>query len=140
MSIRAILSASLDRGMLNAIARPMIWGVDDCALWCADVLRPALGVDPASLFRNRYTTPRGYLRVLKREGFQDLGEAIATVASDLGWSEIDPSDVVVGDLGVAAHPAGMTACIAKGNGFWIARHANGWGAIVAVRTTYRVVQ
>jgi hypothetical protein len=57
---------SLERALLAAMASAgeMQWGKDDCALWCANILKDALGYDGAERFRGRYRTRLGARRVL----------------------------------------------------------------------------
>jgi hypothetical protein len=60
---RAVIAA-MDR----ATKQEMAWGSDDCALWCADILKEALGYDGAERFRGRYRTRIGAMRALGRDG------------------------------------------------------------------------
>src|SRR6266850_5751068 len=55
----------LERALLSAMtaAGEMQWGKDDCALWCANILKDALGYDGAERFRGRYRTRIGARRV-----------------------------------------------------------------------------
>ena len=65
---------------------PFEWGINDCALFCADAIAATTGVDIASSFRKRYTTARGSVKVLANEGYKDLtdlankklGKAVST--------------------------------------------------------------
>lgn len=105
--------------------REVVWGRDDCAMAAADVLRPVLGYDPCARWRGRYTTPRGYRRVLKRDGFTGLAGAISAVAAEHGWRPV-MYHAEPGDVGIYR---GMTAALCMGNGFWLARRDFGFAAL-----------
>ena len=56
--------------------RPFRWGRHDCAIWAFDLRRAiAGGHDVAALWRGRYTTARGAVRVMRRLGWQSLEAA-----------------------------------------------------------------
>jgi len=55
------------------------------------------GVDPAMEWRRRYTTLQGGLRVLRRAGFRDHIEVVATQFPEIPVSEALPGDLVVID-------------------------------------------
>lgn len=58
--------------LLARIARtPFEEGSNDCALLLADAVEAMTGVDYAAPYRGRYTTTRGGLRVLRKDGFRD---------------------------------------------------------------------
>src|SRR4051812_21753510 len=61
---------SLERALMAAMgsASEMQWGKDDCALWCANILKDALCYDGAERFRGRYRTRIGAGRVLGKAG------------------------------------------------------------------------
>lgn len=111
--LRHRLIAALDDALDLAQEQDWVWGERDCALWAANVIRGPLSYDPAERFRHRYTTARGYLRVLRREGYRSLGEALAAVARERGWRTIAPKDARRGDLGFApiAGNAAVGACL-----------------------------
>jgi hypothetical protein len=46
-------------------------GLNDCALFLAGGVEAMTGVDHASDYRGRYTTIRGGVRILRRDGFED---------------------------------------------------------------------
>lgn len=117
---RARIEAALDQAIDRAASAPAVWGRDDCALWCADVLRGPLGYDPVAAYRGRYSTPLGYRRVIRREGFTDLLEALGAVAGRCGWEPIEAAAARVGDVGIMRHPSGFT-CAIRGSAFWLAR-------------------
>lgn len=56
--------------------RPFRWGRHDCAIWAFDLRRAlAGGHDVAALWRGRYTTARGAVRVMRRLGWSSLEAA-----------------------------------------------------------------
>ncbi len=53
--------------------RPFCWGRHDCAIWAFDLRRDlAGGFDVSALWRGRYTTARGAVRVMRRLGWSSL--------------------------------------------------------------------
>ena len=56
--------------------RPFRWGRHDCATFAFDLRRElAGGHDVAALWRGRYTTARGAVRIMRRLGWQSLQAA-----------------------------------------------------------------
>lgn len=58
-------------------ARPFAYDGDDCFNMCADVAKAINGTDPFADLRG-YTTLTGAMRILKRQGFEDIGDLIAS--------------------------------------------------------------
>jgi hypothetical protein len=79
----------------------MQWGVDDCALWVANIHRDVLGYDPAAKVRGRYKTRRGSMRVTGRAGL--LGQ-LKGIARRHRWRRIRPDLAQPGDAGLAWTP------------------------------------
>lgn len=50
----AVLTAGVPDILRRAIGRRMVYGQDDCALWCADIVQAATGYDPAADLRGTY--------------------------------------------------------------------------------------
>lgn len=107
----ARLSAYLER----AAARPFEWGTDDCALFIANWVAEALGVDPAADLRGRYRTRLGAARALRRAGgmietFGPRLEAVglARLPDEANAPGSGPGQARRGDVGVvrAITPAG----------------------------------
>lgn len=88
---RARLAAEMD-----AIrATPFVWGSHDCLTGLMGRTVAAItGADVVAPWRGRYTTQTGALRVLRRDGFADLGELAATLLPALEH----PSMARVGDV------------------------------------------
>lgn len=57
--------------LAEAGKRPFEDGVNDCALWLAGGVLAMTGTDYAAPYRGRYSTIRGGLRILRRDGFRD---------------------------------------------------------------------
>lgn len=88
---RAAFDVACDRMRLE----PFAWGVNDCAVGLACNMVLALtGVDVGAAYRGRYTTRVGALRVLRREGFETLGDLTASLLPE--WPH--PSMARIGDI------------------------------------------
>lgn len=114
------------REAIDATARPMEWGRDDCALWVADVARAMHGHDPAQAFRGRYRSAREAIRLWRAAGGLDV--LIGKSLEAEGWRRIDPAEAKDGDIGIVrAHPvrADRVAAAIHHCGYWIARGAIG---------------
>ena len=60
----------------GARGRPFVWGQHDCALWAFDLRRDLTSSDDvAALWRGRYRTARGAVRVMRRLGWLSLETA-----------------------------------------------------------------
>ncbi|WP_426037459.1 DUF6950 family protein [Cypionkella sp. TWP1-2-1b2] len=60
----------------GARGRPFVWGQHDCALWAFDLRRDLTGDDDmAALWRGRYRTARGAVRLMRRLGWLSLETA-----------------------------------------------------------------
>lgn len=82
---------------------PRVYGVNDCCVAIADLLEPFWQADAMARFRNRYTTARGFLRVMRKEGCASLLEAMALVAAEAGAAPVmgpvrDPAELAPRDL------------------------------------------
>jgi hypothetical protein len=84
--------------MLEEIERhsalPFEYGKSDCLVFAVDVARAISGVD-AMKGRRGYKNEVGAFRALKRAGFADVGDALASK-----FEEVAPSLAQRGDLGV----------------------------------------
>lgn len=74
--------------------RAFEWGRHDCALFAADWVRQATGVDYTAAYRDRYASASGAMRALKELG---QGNLRATVGGVLG-AEIPALKAQRGDL------------------------------------------
>lgn len=103
-------------------ATPFAWGTNDCALFGADAALAMTDHDFAAPFRGRYTTARGALRELRRNGVENLagyltqvlGEPIAPTLARRGdvvmFEAVEglALAVVAGSQAAAAGPGGLT--------------------------------
>jgi hypothetical protein len=96
---------------------PFVLGKSDCLTFALSVAAAVTGSDPYA-GRPRYTTMAHAVRLLKRHGFNCIGDGFAAV-----WQEIPPSFATLGDIGVLKEDAavGMAAVVHDGNG-WLARN------------------
>lgn len=75
---------------------PFAWADQtDCAIHLAGRLVEALtGVDCVAQYRGRYTTSAGAVRVMRNDGFANLGDLVAAILPELEH----PSRAEVGDI------------------------------------------
>jgi hypothetical protein len=74
--------------------QPFAWGEHDCGPGLAGRMVEAVtGADLAADYRGRYTTAKGALGVMRRAGFDNLGDLVASVLP-----EIHPSQAKIGDI------------------------------------------
>lgn len=127
---RQRLEAAVLTGMERAGRDVMVWGKDDCALWCANIVNDALGYDPVASFRGRYTTRRGAMRVMGRKGL--LG-AMRNAARRHKWKRINPAMAQPGDVGLTwvehAGKATLATVICRAHDWFVGRNENGWTAV-----------
>lgn len=133
---RAKLESALLAAM--AVAAPMAWGRDDCALWCANILKAALDYDAAASFRGRYRTRIGARRVLGRQG---LAGALRAAARKHEWRRIKVGAEQVGDIGILMLGDVPITVICRARGWFVARNEQGWSALPAkhVRVIWEVI-
>ncbi len=121
---RRRLQYHLLRAMKIATKRGMRWGVDDCALWHADIDVAAMNRgDPAASFRGRYKTKRGAHRVL---GLLGLPLALRQAADAFGCRRIKPSEAKVGDLGIMPMDGAFSTFRMLHRDEWIGRNEAGY--------------
>lgn len=140
--VRDRLEAAVLAAMDRACAAPMRWGHDDCALWCANVLRDVLDYDAAENFRGHYRSQKGSRRVLGQGG---LLRALRAAARRHEWNAIDPMLAQAGDVGLAmviyrGRPS-FACVICRAPGWFVGRGEFGVTALPAtmVRRAWKVV-
>lgn len=139
---RAILENAVLRGMSRA-QKEMIWGDDDCALWVANIIKDALGYDPALRFRGQYSSRQGSQRALGKLG---LAFAIRKSARLYHWKRVGSETALPGDIGLiplrledgAIVPATV---ICRAPGWFVGRGPHGCSLIAAknVRLAWAVI-
>ncbi|UOA25894.1 hypothetical protein [Pseudosulfitobacter sp. DSM 107133] len=110
--------ANLIQYLSEVSRRPFAEGQNDCALFLAGGVRAMTGVDYATLYRGRYTTIRGGLRILRKDGFNDHVE--------LAKHHLKSKPVAVanaGDGAVIATDEGQALGIVQGAAVYVLRPA-----------------
>lgn len=111
------------------------WGINDCMLFAADLIRAMTGADLGAPYRGRYSTPIGAARILRRvNGARSLPEALELWEARDGWRPIFPHDAASGDPMLMFMPAGPTLAIRFGV-FVAAPGARGVELIAAERAS-----
>lgn len=82
------------------------YGQLDEVLFAAGAIEAMTGEDPAAHIRGHYTTRLGALRVLRREGYRNLIEAM-----DARYLTVPPAHAQRGDI--ALHDCGLGVCIGR---------------------------
>lgn len=100
--------------LADAAAKPFVEGKHDCALFLAGGVEAMTGTDYAARYRGRYTTTRGGLRVLRKDGFADH---IAFAANHL--AEKPTAFLNVGDGAVVETDAGGSLGIVQGENIYV---------------------
>lgn len=132
---RSHLEAAVLAGIDSTTCR-MQYGVDDCALWVANIQRDVLGYDPAAHVRGRYKTRLGALRVTGAAGL--LGQ-LRKIAKRHGWKRIEPAAAKPGDTGLAwttidvrgKQVATLATVICRAPGWFVGRNEGGVTALRA---------
>lgn len=136
--IRKDFEGAIVAGMDRAGARRMQFGVDDCALWVADIQAPVLGYDPAAKVRGRYKTRLGALRVTGAAG---LPGQLRKIAKRHGWTRIAPEMAQPGDTGLAwttttvrgKQAPVLATVICRAPGWFVGRNE---GGVTALRASH----
>ena len=79
----------------EAARRPFEEGQHDCALFLANAVAAMTGVDFAAPYRGRYTTTRGGLRMLRKNGFADHVALAAHHLTEIAVARATPGDGAV---------------------------------------------
>ena len=74
---------------------PGVWGAADCLLTAMDAVEAVTGVDPAASVRGRYKTQLGAARLLRRNGFDDVEQALASRFPEVGRLLAQRGDLAV---------------------------------------------
>lgn len=121
---RERLAEELERAVENSETTFAKWGEDDCVLWCANILRAGLGIDPVPTIRGKYSDQAGATTLIGKQG---LAAGMRRRARKFGWSRVEPARAALGDLGILKDAAtGTQTCVLKYRGrFWVARSWHG---------------
>ena len=92
------------------VDRNFEWGTWDCCLFSSSCIYEMTGEDPAESFRGTYTTERGALRALKKQGCNSVKQVL-----DLKLGKGKPRlSAQRGDIALVARPAGDAAGVVYG--------------------------
>lgn len=135
---RTRLEAAILAAMMSAAAEPMVWGKDDCALWVGNIIRDALGYDPAADFRGRYKTKIGAKRKMGKGGLASVGRRCSRRHK---WRRINEGGEQVGDVGLADVGGALSTVICRAPGWYVGRNESGFTAVKAssVRVAWAVI-
>jgi hypothetical protein len=125
---RERLRLAIKAAMALAAKTSMSWGRDDCAMWCGNILRDVLGYDPVAIYRGRYWSRGGALRVLGSAG---IAAAVAGAAERHGWRPIEADEAQAGDIALARpHPRGpLVTVICLAPDWFVGRNKVGFAAL-----------
>lgn len=130
---RSRLAAEMDRQRRD----PHAWGSHDCALGlAAGAVEAISGVDVAAPWRGRYTTPLGAARLLRKGGFDGVGDMVASVLPEIATAFAN-----VGDIGVidADGPVPEALCVVDFSGLIVMTESgHGRRAREDMRRAFRV--
>lgn len=86
------------------------YGVNDCALFGADIVEAITGEDHAKEFRGKYKTKIGGLRAIRKAGYADQIEFV-----EKNFKEIPNAFASFGDIGFIQTNDGLAICLICGN-------------------------
>lgn len=120
---------SLDAFIARSRRRPWQWGVADCAMWAADWVLEATGIDPATRYRGAYHDADRAQALLKQEG--GYVPLIGWRMDQAGFQRTQSPQT--GDIGIVNAPVGLcdrmpvvgTICAIRRGSMWVARSARG---------------
>lgn len=102
---------------LSRIAREgFAWGRHDCALFAAGGVEAVTGHDPAAVWRGRYDTSAGGMRLIRAAGYRDHLDAARRLHPPVARSMILP-----GDLAVVEGDGGRALGIVQGTMIYVLR-------------------
>jgi hypothetical protein len=118
MDRRAALEAEIERAIAECdeSAPAWIWGERDCLLFCADIVKRAIGVDPAEPYRGRYSSREGAAEVIGPKGLLWVSRRRAR---ELGADPVKISKAEIGDWGVCLTPEGLASVVKYRGEYWI---------------------
>lgn len=87
--------SALASALVEGQRTPFAWGQNDCVLFAGTVAEALTGEDPFAAYRNRYATPKGALRIVKKR--TAAGTLRAAVTQELG-AEIPAIQAQRGDI------------------------------------------
>lgn len=119
--LRSALAEEIEKAITESEFKTAEWGVDDCALWVANILQKVMPGDPGEKYRGKYSDRDGAYEVIGDKGIVGI---VRSAARRFKWKKLrDPSLAVKGDIGVLKDiDNGIQIAALKYNGaFWIVR-------------------
>jgi hypothetical protein len=95
---------ALDRFLAERRFERFHYGRLDCCLFAADAVFLMTGIDLASEYRNRYSTRRQALALLRAEGLRNIEELVERNMEQRGFAEIPPAYASRGDICLLHRP------------------------------------
>ena len=84
---------------------PGEWGVSDCGLTVGEAVEAVTGVNPLAEFIGRYSTEAGAARIMKRKGWANMEDVLASF-----FGPVNRLKAQRGDVGVVMQGGALTAC------------------------------
>jgi hypothetical protein len=119
--------------LADAARRPFAQGTHDCALFLAGGVLAMTGQDYAARYRGRYTTTRGGLRILRKDGFETHVALAAHYLPDLPVALAREGDAAVVPTG-----DGPALGIVQGEGIYVL--GPGGMGVVPLTTAFRAFE
>jgi len=94
------------------------WGVDDCCLFSANIVKKLTNIDIAETFRNKYSTPKGAFLEIKNHGYKNVLDCADGQATKHGFKSIDINLAQKGDMVMAYFDDRQTIGIMLNNEGW----------------------
>lgn len=94
------------------MALPGAWGACDCGLTVGEAIEAVTGVNPLAGFIGRYKTALGAARIMKRKGWGDMADVLASFFPETGRLMARR-----GDVGVVMQGGALTAGYVCEHGF-----------------------
>jgi hypothetical protein len=114
--------------LMNRRTQLFQWGVNDCALWPADVVLELSGIDPATPFRGTYNDEAGAAAIIAEYGsMENLFTSCLGFETSDNWKRAKRGDIVLMEL-----EGGVTGGVVDDTGEKIAVFATGDAALIRV--------
>lgn len=78
--------------------RKFAWGIEDCCLFSANIIKSITNIDIAKKYRGKYKTKIGAFRLIKRFGYNNLIECIDTEIKKHGFERVNINMAQKGDV------------------------------------------
>tara|TARA_Y100000114_G_C11664168_1_gene280521 strand:+ start:93 stop:485 length:393 start_codon:yes stop_codon:yes gene_type:complete len=78
--------------------RKFVWGIEDCCLFSANIIKSITNIDIAKKYRGKYKTKIGAFRLIKRFGYKNLIECVDDEIQKHGFQRIHINMAQKGDV------------------------------------------